>query len=80
MAQGQLATQSDFFAQGRGGDDRMMQNKIYNELQMLKSDAGQQRMASRGGGQNNDLVRKERNDLQEENRRLITLVMKYSGL
>ena len=74
MAQGQLATQSDLFAQGRGGDDRAMQNKIYNELQMLKSDAGQQRMASRGG-QNNDLLRKERNDLQEENRRLITLVL-----
>jgi len=73
MAQNQIAHTTDLIGQtGKGNDDRMIQNKFYNEMQLLKGENGGQRLASRG--QNADLLRKERNDLQEENRRLITLV------
>jgi len=74
MAQNQIANTTDLIGHtGKGNDDRFMQNKFYNEMQLLKGDNGGQRLASRG--QNGDLLRKERNDLQEENRRLITLVI-----
>lgn len=72
MAQNQLTTQSDLLAMGKGGDDRAMQSRFYNEIQNLKNESVTQRLASRG--QNSEQLRKERNDLQEENRRLVNLV------
>ena len=72
MAQNQIATQSDLLSFGKGGDDRAMQSKFYNEMQNLRNESVPQRLASRG--QNTDQLRKERNDLQEENRKLVNLV------
>ena len=78
MAQNQIVSTVDMFGHNGKGDDRAMQSKFYNEMQMLKAENTSMRMSSRGGGQgqNVDLLRKERNDLQEENRKLINLVHK----
>jgi len=74
MAQNQIVSTVDMFGHNGKGDEKAMQSKFYNEMQMLKAENTNQRLQSRGGGQNNDMVRRERNDLQEENRKLINLL------
>jgi len=74
MAQNQVVSAVDMFGHNGKGDEKAIQSKFYNEMQMLKAENTSMRMSSRGGGQNNELLRKERNDLQEENRKLINLV------
>mgnify|MGYP001950520408 CR=1 FL=1 len=72
MAQNQLAATEDLMRL-KSGDEKDFNAKIYTEISRLKTQqAGNSRMQSRGG--DIEQLRKERNDLQEENRRLINLV------
>ena len=64
-----MTTQEELIGM-RSDDNRQFQNKLYSEIKNLKSDS---RAPSRGDP-NYEQVRKERNELQEENRRLIGLV------
>jgi hypothetical protein len=69
MAQDQLVSTSDL-VKLKSGDE--FQNKIMSEINRLKA-GNNSREQSRGDG-GDQQMRRERNDLQEENRRLISLL------
>lgn len=76
MTTNQLVTTEDLMRL-KTGDEKDFNAKIYSEIARLKSQGdNNSRMQSRGG--DNEQLRRERNELQEENRRLINLVRNIS--
>ena len=75
MSHEQLNLQAQNFTRfGAPADDKKVMNyKLVNEIELLKSGSSHG-SRSYGDGSNSEQLRKERNDLQEENRRLISMV------
>ncbi len=72
LVQDQNQTQVMQFAKYNKDDDRGIQAKLISEIEHLKS--GELRRLGSSEG-NLEQLRKERNELQEENRRLVSLVI-----